>query len=338
MSFSNKILSWYNVNKRDLPWRESKNPYFVWLSEVILQQTRVAQGTAYYYKFVEHFPTVQKLASASEEEILNLWQGLGYYSRARNLHKAAQQVVNEFNGEFPTTYKDILTLKGVGDYTASAISSICFGEQKAVVDGNVYRVLARYFGLDTPIDSTQGRKQFKVLAEELLPTKEVGEYNQGLMELGALVCSPKSPDCVRCPINKSCIAYSKNTMANFPVKSKKTKQRKRYFNYLVIENKGSYYIEKRIEKDIWKNMYQFPLIETSKEQESPVYTSSDLILIGRKVAKKHVLSHQTIYAVFWEYKQIKDRELNPNWIKVNDFSNKPLPRLIELYVEGGLLR
>ncbi len=338
MTFSNKILSWYNENKRDLPWRESKNPYFVWLSEVILQQTRVAQGTAYYHKFVEHFPTVGELASASEEEILNLWQGLGYYSRARNLHKAAQQVVNEFNGEFPITYKDILSLKGVGDYTASAISSICFGERKAVVDGNVYRVLARYFGVDTPIDSTQGKKQFKSLAEELLPAKESGEYNQGLMELGALVCSPKSPDCFSCPIMASCIAHSKNTTANYPVKSKKTKQRKRFFNYLVIENNGSYYMEKRTEKDIWKNMYQFPLIETSKEQETPVFESSDLILLGKKEAKKHVLSHQTIYAVFWEYKQIKESELNHNWIKIDDFSQKPLPRLIELYVEEFLTR
>ncbi len=311
MSFSNNILDWYKINKRDLPWRKNKNPYFVWLSEVILQQTRVAQGTAYYYKFIERFPTVKELASASEEEILNLWQGLGYYSRARNLHKAAQQIINEFEGEFPNNYKDILSLKGVGDYTASAISSICFGEQKAVVDGNVYRVLSRCFAIDLPIDSTKGKKQFKILAEELLPSKQTGDYNQGLMELGALVCTPKLPQCFECPLQTKCIAYSKGTMSNYPVKTKKTKQRKRYFNYLVIKHRDSYYLEKRTGDDIWKNMYQFPLIETSKEQTHPVYESESLFLERRKKARKHVLSHQTIYAIFWEYQQTEEKELNP---------------------------
>ena len=236
MIFSNRLVTWYLQNKRDLPWRQSINPYTVWLSEIILQQTRVDQGTAYFFKFIEQFPTVYNLANASEEEVLKLWQGLGYYSRARNLHSAANYIVNELNGKFPTTYSEILKLKGVGDYTASAIASICFNEPTAVVDGNVYRVLARYFGISTPINSTSGIKEFKKLAQELIVEDIPGTFNQAIMEFGACMCKPQNPDCFNCPLNDSCVALSNNTIAQLPVKINKTKVRKRYFNYLVIHS------------------------------------------------------------------------------------------------------
>ncbi|MFT6370771.1 MAG: A/G-specific adenine glycosylase, partial [Maribacter sp.] len=204
MVFSDKILDWYGKNKRDLPWRESTNPYRIWLSEIILQQTRVAQGTPYYLSFVKAFPKVTDLAKAKEETVLKLWQGLGYYSRARNLHTAAKMVVDDYDGEFPDTYERLMKLKGVGDYTASAISSICFNERQAVVDGNVYRVLSRYFGVATAINSTEGIKYFKKLAQKVLHESNVRDYNQGIMEFGAIQCTPKKPDCINCPLQNGC--------------------------------------------------------------------------------------------------------------------------------------
>ena len=210
MLFSDKILAWYQLNKRDLPWRNTSDPYKIWLSEIMLQQTRVAQGTPYYLKFIEAFPTVEDMALASEERILKLWQGLGYYSRARNLHATAKMVVENYGGKFPDTYKELLKLKGVGDYTASAIASICFNERQAVVDGNVYRVLARYFGIDKPINSSEGVKYFKALAEELLHGSNVRDYNQGIMEFGAIQCKPKNPYCPICTFKDSCLAFNKN--------------------------------------------------------------------------------------------------------------------------------
>ncbi len=235
MKFSNTLIYWYLQNNRDLPWRKSKNPYFIWLSEIMLQQTRVAQGLAYYLKFTTTFPTVFDLAKADESTVLKMWQGLGYYSRARNLHFSAKQISNELNGIFPSTYEEIIKLKGIGDYTASAISSICFNEPTAVVDGNVYRVLSRYFGLNTPTNSTSGIKEFKTLAQTLIDISQPGTYNQALMDFGALHCKPQNPLCETCPFSDSCVAFEKKLTKELPVKEKKIKVRKRYFNFLVIK-------------------------------------------------------------------------------------------------------
>ena len=234
MIFSLKILLWYQKNKRNLPWRKTKDPYRIWLSEIILQQTRVAQGLPYYERFIERFPTVRDLANAQENEVLKLWQGLGYYSRARNLHATAKIVVKEYKGEFPKTYKGLLKLKGVGDYTASAIASICFDIPEPVVDGNVYRVLARYYGVDIPINSSKGTRYFKELARKVMNTEQIRDYNQAIMEFGAIQCAPKNPDCTGCPLNDGCLALQQNQIGELPKKINKTKVRNRYFNYLVV--------------------------------------------------------------------------------------------------------
>ncbi len=340
MKFSNQLTVWYLQNKRDLPWRATKNPYYIWLSEIILQQTRVDQGMAYYFKFVEHFPTIFDLAAASEETVLKLWQGLGYYSRARNLHFSAKLVVNELQGEFPVTYKELLKLKGVGDYTASAIASICFNEPSAVVDGNVYRVLSRYFGIDTPINTSNGIKEFKLLAQELINAKIPGTHNQAVMEFGATVCKPQNPDCSNCPLNNSCVALSKNTIKILPVKEKKLKIRKRYFNYLVIQtNNNATQLVKR-EKGIWLNMYQFPLVETDKpinQQELIEHKTfnelfdfnSITIKLHSEIVKPHKLSHQHIYAKFWIIKTPNSLKFSHSW---NDIKKYPVPVLIDNFL------
>ncbi len=335
MSFGEKVTTWYQENKRDLPWRKTKDPYKIWLSEVLLQQTRVDQGIAYYLRFVERFPTVYDLANASEEEVLNLWQGLGYYSRARNLHFAAQQIVKDFEGVFPNTYKKIKLLKGVGDYTAAAIASIGFGESEAVVDGNVYRVLSRNFKLATPIDSTKGKKDFKVLAEELLGEHNPSLFNQGVMELGAMVCAPKKPNCIGCPVNDSCLAFADMSQLEFPVKSKKIKQQTRYFNYIVIREGDKFFIEQRKGKGIWENMYQFPLLETTIEMHNWENEIKGLRLRSVSLPVKHILSHQKIFAKFWEFEIDKDVFVQEDtWLLADRemLSEKPLPRLIENYV------
>ncbi len=340
MKFSNHLVDWYLHNKRNLPWRKTKNPYHIWLSEIILQQTRVDQGMAYYFKFVEAFPTIFDLAAASEETVLKLWQGLGYYSRARNLHFSAKYVVDNLQGEFPSTYKELLKLKGVGDYTASAIASICFNEPTAVVDGNVYRVLARYFGIDTPINSSKGIKEFKLLAQELINTNIPGTHNQAIMEFGARMCKPQNPDCSTCPLGTSCVALSKNTIKILPKKEKTIKIKKRYFNYLVIQAKdNTTHLEKR-EKGIWLNMYQFPLIETDKpinQQELIEHeTFNDLfdfenvtIKLHTKVVKPHKLSHQHIYTKFWIIKTPNSLKFSHSW---NNIKKYPVPVLIDNFL------
>ena len=263
MSFAPKILNWYREHQRDLPWRQTRDPYRVWLSEIILQQTRVAQGMPYYLSFVETFPTVYDLAEAPEEQVLKLWQGLGYYSRARNLHTTAKMVVSEFDGKFPHTYEELKTLKGVGDYTASAIASFCFDVPEPVVDGNVYRVLSRYFGVDLPINSTEGITYFKELAREVMDAENIRDYNQGIMEFGAIQCAPKKPYCLLCPLQESCVALKENKVDILPIKLNKTKVRNRYFNYLVwLDGNGNTVLEQRKGKGIWQNLYQFPLLET----------------------------------------------------------------------------
>ena len=286
MSFSKKILSWYAHNKRDLPWRNTQDPYKIWLSEIMLQQTRVAQGTPYYHSFLNNFPTVHDLANASEEKVLKLWQGLGYYSRARNLHTTAQFISKDCNGQFPSTYKALLKLKGVGDYTASAIASISFNKAHAVVDGNVYRVLARYFGVAIPINSSEGVSYFKELAKAVMDATNIRDYNQGIMEFGAIQCTPKKPTCLTCPLSDSCVALQQNKIKELPVKLKKTKVRLRYFNYVVlIDPEKKTQLQQRVKKGIWQQLYEFPLVESEKEigktslqKELDAIISTDTIL------------------------------------------------------------
>lgn len=335
MEFTDEILNWYDQHKRNLPWRNTTSPYFIWLSEIILQQTRVDQGLSYYEKFITTFPTINDLAKASEDEILKKWQGLGYYSRARNLHTTAKIVVEKFNGKFPETYDKIIKLKGIGPYTAAAISSFAFKQKKAVVDGNVYRVLSRYYGISTPIDSSQGKKQFEELANLLIDEKHPDLFNHAIMDFGAIQCKPKSPNCTECPLTDNCEAYNQNTINKLPVKEKKTKVRKRYFNYLVVEKDGLFLFEKRKEDGIWKNMYQFPLIETEKEQASSPFDEfidiqkEDTPLVYHTL---HVLSHQKIYAKFWK---ISDPKLFKSKLDYQFYlpDNIALPRLIEKYLD-----
>ena len=255
--FAPKLIDWYHHQRRNLPWRHTRDPYFIWLSEVILQQTRVAQGLPYYQQFTEAYPTVFDLAAAPEQEIMRLWQGLGYYSRARNLSQTAQFIVQEQNGQFPDSYHKLLKLKGIGPYTAAAIASFAYDEAVAVVDGNVYRVLARVFGLATDITSTEGKKQFAQLANELLDVSQPATYNQAIMEFGALQCTPVSPDCLLCPFQANCVANATGQIAKLPVKTKKTKVRERFFNYFVIIKNQEIALKQRTDRDIWQQLYDF---------------------------------------------------------------------------------
>ncbi len=305
--FSRIVIDWYQINKRDLPWRASSDPYVIWISEIILQQTRVAQGYDYFVRFISRFPDVDSLASADEDEVMKHWQGLGYYSRARNLHAAARSM----NGVFPSTYSGVRALKGVGDYTAAAICSFAYGMPYAVVDGNVYRLLARYFGIDIPIDSTQGKKLFAALADETIDKRSPAVYNQAVMEFGAMQCVPQNPDCLGCPLADSCMAYSKGTVSQLPLKQHRTKTTNRYFNYMYVRAGADTFIHKRTGNDIWKNLFELPLIETvdpvSEEAFPGLPEFVALIAEGetpvlRSVCRdvKHVLSHRVIYANFYE--------------------------------------
>lgn len=349
--FSKKIISWYHENKRDLPWRNTKDAYLIWLSEIILQQTRVEQGMSYFLKFAKEFPTVKHLAKAENEKVMKLWQGLGYYSRARNLHTTAKNITDNCQGKFPDKYNDILLLKGVGEYTAAAIASFAFNQPYAVVDGNVYRVLSRVFGVETPIDSALGKKEFYSLANELIDKKNPATHNQAIMEFGAIQCKPVSPDCSICPLNTMCFAYSKKRVTELPVKEKKIKVRNRYFNYIVLHHKSSTAINKRGEKDIWTNLYDFPLIETDKELKEDQFLKSQEWKIFIDTFKytvksvstsyKHILSHQKIYARFWEIecKEPFDKLLPKTCIKIkkHDIYKYAVPRLIENYIEKRLI-
>lgn len=308
-NFSDVLIDWYEENKRDLPWRRTKNPYLIWISEIILQQTRVVQGYDYYQRFIHRFPDVFTLADADEDEVMKSWQGLGYYSRARNLHAAAKKI--KAAGFFPTTYEGVLALPGVGEYTAAAICSFAYGMPHAVVDGNVYRVLSRWLGIDTPIDSTEGKKMFAAAACELLDSKRPALYNQAIMDFGALQCTPVSPDCMFCPLTDSCVARQKGLIDSLPVKQHKTKVTNRYFNYIYVRMGAYTFIHKRNGNDIWKNLYELPLVETDCEvSEEEFYASpqfQELLAKGeepmvRLVQKgvKHVLSHRVIYANFYE--------------------------------------
>jgi A/G-specific adenine glycosylase len=342
--FSGALLPWYREHHRALPWRETKDPYRVWLSEVILQQTRVDQGMAYWERFVQKYPTVQDLAAAREDNVLKLWQGLGYYSRARNLLTAARQVVGDFGGRFPSAHADLLKLKGVGDYTASAIASICFGQADAVVDGNVYRVLARVFGIDMPIDSTAGRKRFKELAQGLIDPASPGDHNQAVMELGATVCTPKNPACLRCPLQPECIAFATGRTDELPVKEGVARTRDRFFNYLHIgASIGGLYLRQRTGKDIWQGLFEPPLIESRKPltlrtlaaELEPLFGKGWKVL-ARSEEVKHVLSHQIIHAVFWEVLPPKGFKPPKEWKPLPEkaIRNVAVPRLIERWLAG----
>ena len=340
MSFSNVLIYWYLQNERDLPWRKTKNPYLIWLSEIMLQQTRVAQGLSYFMKFKETFPTVFDLAKADEQTVLKMWQGLGYYSRARNLHFTAKYISEELNGEFPSTYNEIKKLKGIGDYTASAISSICFNEAAAVVDGNVYRVLSRYFGIKTAINSSAGIKEFKSLAQTLIDETQPGTFNQAIMDFGALHCKPQNPLCETCPFANSCVAFEQNLTKELPVKEKKLKVRNRYFNYLVIvtDDKKTILSERK-NKGIWQGLYQFPLIESTEnidekaiivsEEFQNLFVSETTISLFNQQEIVHKLSHQHLYTKFWIVKVNSLKEATIKWKEVKKF---PVPVLINNFL------
>lgn len=341
MNFSKEIILWYRQNKRDLPWRKTKDPYRIWLSEIMLQQTRVAQGLPYYEKFIEAFPTVFDLANAEETEVLKLWQGLGYYSRARNLHYTAKDIMENYNGIFPSTYKELLQLKGVGDYTASAIASICFNEVTPVVDGNVYRVLARYFNIDIPINSTEGIKVFKKLAQEVIDKEDPANFNQAIMEFGAVQCKPQSPYCIVCPLHTSCAGLEKQRVNSLPVKLRKTKIKNRWFNYLVVvSDEKETLLEQRKEKGIWQGLYQFPLLETSEPIQNIVSFEERIekkirikkfsITLYNKEIKVHKLSHQHLHTTFWI---VETKENLKNGIPLQTIEKYPVPILIGNFIE-----
>jgi A/G-specific adenine glycosylase len=345
MDFSNKLLKWYGSNARDLPWRNTSNPYFIWISEVILQQTRVNQGIPYYYRFIEEFPTVQALANAPIDKLMKVWQGLGYYSRARNLKEGAIQIVNEYHGQIPNTFDKLLKIKGIGPYSAAAIASFAFDRAVPAVDGNVYRILARVFGIFTPIDSSKGKKEFFELAKELISKEEPGRFNQAIIDFGALQCTPKSPRCSDCPFSDYCYAFQNNLITSLPVKGKKKPPKNRFFYYFMIKYGNYTFIKRRRENDIWHSLYEFPLYEHEKQLKmneiglliNSINFLKDTQPTIRYVSEpvKHVLSHRIIWATF-----IIVHISKPNYIlnseyhltSVEDLSTYSFPRLIDGYM------
>lgn len=343
--FTQQILSWYEVHKRQLPWRNVSDPYRIWVSEIILQQTRIAQGYDYYLRFINAFPTVADLAHAAEDEVLKLWQGLGYYSRARNMLTAAQTILNEYKGQFPTTYNEVLSLKGIGSYTAAAICSFAYNQPYAVVDGNVYRVLSRYFGINLPIDSIQGKKHFEHLAQELLPTRQGADYNQGIMDFGAMQCTPQLPACVTCPLSSSCFAYNKAQVEQLPCKSKKIKTVKRYFVYIDIITSSGHWLRRRGKNDIWQGLYEFPLLEFKHHPTFDEVIAHPFVKEIQakgcwrevKTNVKHVLTHQIIFA---DYYQLSFDEIHPpseGFISVakGELSKYAMPQLLLKLIENS---
>lgn len=341
--FSRTLLAWYRDNKRELPWRDTRDPYLIWVSEIILQQTRVAQGHDYYARFVRRFPDVRSLAEADEEEVMRYWQGLGYYSRARNLHAAARSMAGAV---FPKTYQSVRALKGVGDYTAAAICSFAYDMPCAVVDGNVYRVLARYLGVDTPIDSTEGKKTFAALAREMLDVNHPADYNQAIMDFGALVCTPQSPTCLLCPLADSCAALASGRVTQLPVKQHKTKQTDRYLNYLFARMGDDTLIRKRTGKDIWKNLFELPLLESDRDLSTDEFLASPLLadfLAGHPGAVvrplqrgvKHVLSHRILHAHFYEVLLPADTAPFDGFLRVplSGLDSYAWPRLLHAFLE-----
>ena len=339
--FQRLIMEWYRLNKRQLPWRDTVDPYFIWLSEIILQQTRVAQGFEYYLKFTNNYPTVFDLASASETDVLNDWQGLGYYSRARNLHATAKIIAFDLKGEFPDSFDQIKSLKGIGDYTASAISSFAFDLPYSVVDGNVYRVLSRFLDIDLPIDSSMGKKYFAKIAQEFLPIKDSAIYNQSIMEFGALQCVPVNPKCEICVLTNLCLARLNKTIELRPVKTKKGKVRNRFFHFMIFKENDQVILVKRIQKDIWQHLFHFPLIETDVETGIDEMCSFFEAEFGLKpydfsAHVTHILSHQKINAVFYFFDTLP-LNLSNDFIviKTSAIQDFPLPRLIDRFLENN---
>lgn len=343
VSFSSILLTWYDQHKRDLPWRNTRDPYLIWLSEIILQQTRVAQGLAYYLRFAARFPTPRALAEAAEDEVLKLWQGLGYYSRARYLHQAAKSM----DGVFPSTYAGVRALKGVGDYTAAAICSIAYDMPYAVVDGNVYRVLSRVYALETPIDSTPGKKAFSDLAQKLLDKKRPGDYNQAIMDFGATVCTPESPLCASCPLSGVCLAYKTDRVDKFPVKHQKTKVSSRWFHYIYVEQGSDTWLHKRGAGDVWQNLYEPVLLEAPASGIPPEEIPGYRKLFGRRTPLfltapvKHVLSHRVIYADLYKVSIPGSVKIPAEFVRVPQarLNEYAVSRLVQKLLEkAGLLQ
>lgn len=346
LEISRIVIGWYKENKRDLPWRHSADPYSVWISEIILQQTRVIQGTDYFLRFRQRFPDVLSLAAASEDEVLKYWQGLGYYSRARNLHATAREIVNRYGGRFPSDYKEVRALKGIGDYTAAAIVSFAWNQPYPVVDGNVFRFLSRLFSLATPIDSGKGKKQFTELAGLLMDPAAPGLHNQAVMEFGALQCVPQNPDCTVCPLQNKCRAYAEGKVNTYPVKQHKTKTRDRYFHYLYIIRNGYTWLRRREGKDIWTGLYEFPLIETDRPMDFADLQQTDAFrkLLGEAgplqismelTGIKHVLSHQILHASFYKVEIGCGTSALQSYLclPIEEIDNYAVPRLIHIYLE-----
>ncbi|GAB3202604.1 A/G-specific adenine glycosylase [Pontibacter aydingkolensis] len=349
--FSQTLINWYSRHKRALPWRETTDPYFIWLSEVILQQTRVAQGMPYYLKFTEAYPTVHDLAAAPQDEVLRLWQGLGYYSRARNMHHTAQLVVEKYGGNFPDKHEELLKLKGIGSYTAAAIASFAFKKQVAVLDGNVFRVLARVFGLTEDIAAPASRKVFQKLADELVPADAPDNFNQAIMEFGAIQCTPVMPDCLFCPLQQSCFAFNHGMVQELPVKSKAKAARPRFFHYIVLESEGSFYMRKRLAGDIWQGLYDFYLYESDSKDLALEALIRELSEAGIELSSshanlpskeyKHILSHQKITARFYYFKldsRLKEEVLQESRLALyspEKIDELPKPVLISNYLKDA---
>lgn len=342
--FSDKIVKWYLENRRPLPWRETNDPYRLWLSEVILQQTRVAQGLPYYHNFTTAFPSVRHLAEASEQQVLRMWQGLGYYTRARNLHKCAKAVVKTHQGRFPTTSADLQKLPGIGQYTAAAVASFAFGEKVAVLDGNVFRILSRIFGVDSPINTNEGRKKFLELANELISEKHPALHNQAVMEFGATFCTPHNPRCSECPFQSSCVAYHHDLISVLPLKAGEKKIRNRYFYYLVLQKKNSLLMRKRTAKDIWQGLFDFALIEKDRPvkgerlAEDSRYKSWFGASAGAVVSDKyvHILTHQKIHCRFVHLKvapSFRPGEEGLRFYTQKEIDRLPKPALISRFLD-----
>ncbi len=340
--YSKILLSWYAENGRELPWRSTRDPYKIWLSEIILQQTRVEQGRAYYHAFTENYKDVQALAEAPKEEVLKTWQGLGYYSRARNLHATAKEVWENRDGRFPNTAKELLTLKGIGPYTAAAIASIAFDEDVPVIDGNVYRWITRLFGIDAPIDQKEGQQAVQEIVNLLLPKGRAADFNQAMMDFGSQICSPKNTQCENCPFKEHCAAFAQDLVQTLPIKAKKTKVQTVYLHYYVIETEGKVLLKQRPNKGIWAGLYDFPLIESEEAWDTPRSISALEELLNVAVDQvvsvseemKHLLSHRKMFAKFYQItlkRKPKSTPQHSQWVKLEDVDKKPLPKLIENY-------
>lgn len=346
LDINDKLINWYLLHKRDLPWRNTHDPYKIWISEIILQQTRVIQGLEYYNRFIKRFPDIRSLAEAEEQEVLKYWQGLGYYSRARNIHFTAKNLLDKYKGEFPKDYNSILKLKGIGDYTAAAITSFSWNMPHPTVDGNVFRFLSRLYAIASPIDTTKGKKEFTQLAGQLIEKSQAGLFNQAIMEFGALQCTPNSPDCSSCPFKEECIAYNNHLVEKLPVKQNKTKTKKLYLYYFHIQTNHSVFIKKRVDKGIWQNLFEFPVItsETILEFDElichPIFQSwfpdksiYDFNLVIDK--RKHILSHRELYASFFQVKLTNEISDIPGLLKIKEeeLDHYPIHRLMQYYLD-----